>query len=433
MVALGALGIAAGRRKKVAPKADDELGVITGQLTSPVIPSPDTGDFTTPAVHEEDEAHQPDDVDPISEADLFLNFGRDEQAEEVLKDALQHSPDNHQLHLKLLGIYANRQDAAAFGNIAQMLKESGDVEAIQQAEILGQKLLKAEPQQEARLEDTDSATRLTQALSEMPALEAETEHEAADEGEEPGTIDFDVTQPAHEEESEFEMPEPAATTDFDVTQPIQKEAPDFDVTQPIQKEAPDFDVTQPIQKEAPDFDVTQPIQKEAPGSEVSAIQQGGMDLDVTSDEHHMLSELLDFDIYGKQPEPQKEEALPVLDDLIFDLPTAPAEKAAAEPSSKEAEEEFMLDFPVEEEPAKTPHAIDLSDISLDLNEPGEAVETAEGEHGERWHEVATKLDLAKAYQEMGDEIGAREILDEVMQEGDTAQQQEARMLIGQLG
>ncbi len=34
---------------------------------------------------------------------------------------------------------------------------------------------------------------------------------------------------------------------------------------------------------------------------------------------------------------------------------------------------------------------------------------------------------------MGDEVGAREILDEVMQEGDKAQQQEARLLISQLG
>jgi pilus assembly protein FimV len=65
--------------------------------------------------------------------------------------------------------------------------------------------------------------------------------------------------------------------------------------------------------------------------------------------------------------------------------------------------------------------------------PAPAAESAEAGNSEHWHEVATKLDLAKAYQEMGDDVGAREILDEVMLEGDQAQQQEAQLLIGQLG
>ena len=391
LVALGALGIAAGRRKKAAAlQPAEDVGVITGQLTSPVAPSPDTGDFTEPVVHEEEAVHQPDDVDPISEAELFLNFGRDEQAEEVLKDALQHAPDNHQLHLKLLGIYANRQDAAAFENIARMLRDTGDSEAIQQAEILGQKLSKAAPQEEARLEDTDSATQLTPALNEMETALATSgdEHEAlADEGEEPGTIDFDVTQPT-----------PHAMADLEVPQPVREDETDLDVT--------------------------------------SIMPQGGMDFDVTSDEH-LPAGTLDFDIAAKQPEQiEQHEALPILDDLIFDVTSSPLEKAAAESPVKEASDEgneFMLDFPLEEDQVKTPPAIDLSDINLDMNEPVEAAETAEGEHNEHWHEVATKLDLAKAYQEMGDEVGAREILDEVMQEGDTAQQQEARLLISQLG
>ncbi len=404
LVALGALGMAAGRRKKAAAlQPAEDVGVITGQLTSPVAPSPDTGDFTEPAVHEEEAVHQPDDVDPISEADLFLNFGRDEQAEEVLKDALQHSPDNHQLHLKLLGIYADRQDAAAFENIDRMLRDTGDSEAIQQAEVLRQKLSNAAPQEEARFEDTDSATQLTPALDEMETASVTDEHETlADEREEPGAIDFDVTQPT-----------PEAITDFDVAKPLQKEETDFDLTRPLQEDETDLDVT-------------------------SIMPQGGMDFDVTSDDH--ISGIpLDFDIAAKQPEQaeqHKDEALPILDDLIFDVTSSPVEKVAVESPVKEVSgegNEFMLDFPLEKDQVKTPPAIDLSDINLDMNEPAETVETAEGEHNEHWHEVATKLDLAKAYQEMGDEVGAREILDEVMQEGDKAQQQEARLLISQLG
>ncbi len=47
-------------------------------------------------------------------------------------------------------------------------------------------------------------------------------------------------------------------------------------------------------------------------------------------------------------------------------------------------------------------------------------------------ETATKLDLARAYIDMGDAEGARDILDEVVAEGNEAQQQEARDLIGKL-
>ena len=47
-------------------------------------------------------------------------------------------------------------------------------------------------------------------------------------------------------------------------------------------------------------------------------------------------------------------------------------------------------------------------------------------------EVGTKLDLARAYIDMGDPDGARGILEEVMSEGDSEQKQEAKTLIGAL-
>ena len=49
-----------------------------------------------------------------------------------------------------------------------------------------------------------------------------------------------------------------------------------------------------------------------------------------------------------------------------------------------------------------------------------------------WHDAATKIDLAKAYQEMGDVDGAREILESVLDEGDDQQQFEAKQLLDKL-
>ena len=47
-------------------------------------------------------------------------------------------------------------------------------------------------------------------------------------------------------------------------------------------------------------------------------------------------------------------------------------------------------------------------------------------------EVGTKLDLARAYVDMGDPAGARSILEEVLDEGDEGQRQQAQQLLDSL-
>jgi pilus assembly protein FimV len=58
------------------------------------------------------------DVDPVAEADVYLAYGRDLQAEEILKEALRTSPQRVAIHAKLLEIYAKRRDAKAFELVA---------------------------------------------------------------------------------------------------------------------------------------------------------------------------------------------------------------------------------------------------------------------------------------------------------------------------
>lgn len=62
------------------------------------------------------------DVDPVSEADVYLAYGRDIQAEEILKDALLKQPDRIPVHVKLLEIYARRRDVKAYAESAADLK-----------------------------------------------------------------------------------------------------------------------------------------------------------------------------------------------------------------------------------------------------------------------------------------------------------------------
>jgi pilus assembly protein FimV len=61
--------------------------------------------------------------DPLTEADAYIAYGRDDQAEEILKEALNTQSDQHSIRMKLLDIYARRKDALNFGLAASELYE----------------------------------------------------------------------------------------------------------------------------------------------------------------------------------------------------------------------------------------------------------------------------------------------------------------------
>jgi pilus assembly protein FimV len=412
LLGLGGLGIFMRRRKqekpaaKIKPTPVEDVEATASHIAIPVPPSPDTGDFTVQVAAPVEEAnHHFDDVDPISEADLFLNFGRDEQAEEVLKDALQRTPDNHQIHLKLLGIYANRQDTEAFTALALQLQNSGDADAIAQAALLGRKLNSVNQSPAEAAEDAGSATMQMVSFNEE-------------------ALPFD--KPVEVAPAPVEEPKLDDVLDFDFDMPTALTA------------APSSIPAAPV-----DFDVTS--------------------ADLAIDDFAAL----DFDVTSSVPVAEKPQTAPVeehnLDDLIFDVMSGLDNhvETSVEEEPEQDDSAFTLDFPTDDIKPVTvqPPSINLADIDLDLGEPqfefaeprlelaepeldlaepvatasSEAADSGEpAENSERWHEVATKLDLARAYQEMGDDVGAREILDEVMLEGDAAQKLEAQQLIEQL-
>jgi len=89
-----------------------------------------------------------------------------------------------------------------------------------------------------------------------------------------------------------------------------------------------------------------------------------------------------------------------------------------------------------------PADIDFSDINLDLENTVDEQPVAQDEdainpvepsddisQNEQWHEVETKIDLARAYLDMEDKEGAKEMLEEVLQEGDDQQKEAAKKLL----
>jgi pilus assembly protein FimV len=116
----------------------------------------------------------------------------------------------------------------------------------------------------------------------------------------------------------------------------------------------------------------------------------------------------------------------------FELPSDPLPTAVDADVTVPATD-IKLDMP-EFKPADTATMdFALDTVSLNLGSETTDIAPPAPVHDDHWYDVQTKFDLAKAYQEMGDKDGAREILAEVIKEGDAQQQAEANGLLSKLG
>ncbi len=81
-------------------------------------------------------------VDPVAEADVYMAYGRDAQAEEILQDALKADPARAAIHLKLLEIYAQRRNNRQFETVASELfaRTGGQGRDWEKAAALGRRL-----------------------------------------------------------------------------------------------------------------------------------------------------------------------------------------------------------------------------------------------------------------------------------------------------
>lgn len=151
-VLVGALGVFRMRRKRVKQAPGASLFADTGkEAASQSVPAgmPRTLSATSVLnpIPLSSAQVDPNEVDVVSEADVYIAFGRDVQAEQVLKEALRIQPQRHAARVKLLTIYAARRDLAAFELLAaelySMTKGEGDEWA--QAAAMGREIDPANP------------------------------------------------------------------------------------------------------------------------------------------------------------------------------------------------------------------------------------------------------------------------------------------------
>lgn len=514
---------------------------------------PQTGDFsqTGPGTIDTDE------VDPVAEADVYMAYGRDTQAEEILLEALQKDPQRTAIHAKLLEIYANRRSLKQFETLASELyaQTAGIGPDWEKVAVLGASLDPTNPlyggssagkAPEVPAPERFEAPSLPDDLSvDSPVGESEPVAAEPDsalpeasfaDGVERNTMVLSADPVASEPEPASELaaevaqfaesPDTAAdgvTLDFDLGEATV--APDFSVADSAGQSEPsdavaqdlgnalDFDLavdvqeqaTAPVAESVPVFDVELPTEPEA-APEPSDSDAIDFDLNIAEepllDRSSAESSAPDFSPEGTLVMPSAS----VSDDLDVGLGTwvgvegqgvsvdtsAPDESGDAalsqtvvntmagtdtfvggedllnfggEPDAPNLTSTVVnpaivdadsLEFDVKltdsvflGEPMAPPE-FDIGSINLDLSaEPApsampetpaasaeaplaSAVE-AEPTRDAQWEEVNTKLDLAKAYEEMGDLEGARELLQEVVGEGPVDLVEQAKTILGRIG
>ena len=342
-----------------------------------------------------------EEVDPIAEADVYMAYGRDVQAEEILKEALAKDPSRQAIRAKMLEIYANRKDTKAFEAVATEIHSAtnGVGADWEKAAALGAQLDPGNPLYGGGA--AEAGARAVTDTQEFAAVGTAPDI-VLDMGGAPEPspgLDFDLGMGAPAAAAAAQ-PEPA---------PEAGAAPPTDVTGDLgfdldlgggEKPAAAAPAEQPAGAGEPAALDLQLGAAEAPAEPVSSID-------------------FDFELpsAGAAAEPASAASAPALPPVA---PAAPAEGGGID-------FDFNLDVPAPKEEAPSA-PLDLSSISLDLGSPGEAALAPDA----HWQEVATKLDLAKAYQEMGDKDGARELLNEVVKEGDAAQQEQAQTMLAAL-
>jgi pilus assembly protein FimV len=373
-------------------------------------------------------------VDPVAEADVYIAYGRDAQAEEILKEALRTQPERLPVRLKLLEIYAARKDPRAFEAQAKELNKltNGQGDEWAQAAALGLSIDPLNPLYAGF--DAPAGSPSEQEQDQQALLNAQLD-EAQDVADAAAMdLDLDLSNDA------TAVPEPAPAAednslDFDLGglgfQPMTLDEPKaapVPAPEPVAEPEPEasFDM---------DFDLNLDAREPAAAEPEPALADLSLDLDppapAAADDGLSLG---DFDLPTTAAPAAVPDSLMDLDAMDFGLPATPAAPAPSEPEL--SMDDFALpdmDPPATAAPA--PQEFDMSSLDLDLpatpaapSEPAmepedDALATlADPAEMSAVHmEMETKLDLAIAYQEIGDKEGARELVDEVLKDGNAEQ------------
>ena len=364
------------------------------------------GDAEIDAPLEQDERVAAQTADALGEADIYIAYGKFTQAAELLQNAINDEPQRSDLRLKLMEVQAELGDRDGFARQEQELREIGGANgAVDQLRAkyptMAAAAFAAGGAAVAAADDLGSFSLDDLTLDEPAASQPAA---ALDDSFDLGLDDLDAgfNEPA--------APAPAAA---------EPALDDLEL---------DFDVpAEPAASAPADMDFDLDLSTDGAGDSLS-IDGDLADFSLDSqpaaaaDDDFMLS--LDDELLAPaEPGAEADLGLPADFDLSMAEETPVADSFAAQLDEVSAElGELSGALADDELPAAQPEAAPTA--GLDMDDDFDFLSGTD--------ETATKLDLARAYIDMGDSEGARDILDEVIAEGSEGQQQEARELIAKL-
>ncbi len=377
-----------------------------------------------------------DTADPLAEADFHMAYGLYDQAVDLVRMALQNSPNRTDLKLKLAEIHFVAGDTNQFLTVARDLRKSlgsgGDWDRIV---IMGRQLAPDEPIFAGAVQDAgvDLSLEGGDNLVDLDLLSAPD----GDEG-----LDIDLGKVAAASADDEETGENTAL-EFNLD-----EGPSgFSTTQEITGRG------SPGTVEMPTLELPH---SETPTVETPALKMGGqaardrMTPATTDSTAEMAIDDLGLDLGNLDNLPDIDDATAIATGMHGEVTQIAQEYISTEVLDRDSPDDddgtALMPSGGSGATAILPK-IDFGEIDLDL---GAATDDADLSPTARnnlkteqmpqlsqlepvtMSEVGTKLDLARAYMDMGDPDGARNILQEVLAEGSASQKQEARRLIDSL-
>jgi len=347
-------------------------------------------------------------VDPISEADVYLAYGRHQQAQDILEQAIASDPERLELHTKLLEVYHGANNKEAFDNHAALVHEKvgGDESNEYWARVvsLGAEISPENPIFGGSSMDMGENTMIQPAIGGVGVTP-----------DEEALLDFEF-----EENSE---PTVMLAAQQSTQQSTQQPAPSSIEMEIDDDSLLDFDM------DSLDFN----IDEEMPDDALASLEElDNFDSGITQSADNSG---LEFEL---PPETLGEDNVATLqgaDDLNFSLDSFDLDASVSDAQGEDSGLSFIDDSA---DNAFNPSLVEDEGLPEE-DQPGlEAFENSGGDGLDEdifanVDEIGTKLDLAKAYVDMGDSDGARSILDEVIEEGDDTQKQQAEDLLQQMG
>ncbi len=358
--------------------------------------------------------------DALAEADIYIAYGRFNQAAELLQNALNDEPQRSDLRLKLMEVYAELGNRDGFAREEAELREIGG--ATTEVEQLKYKY----PAMAAALGGSAAVAATHVDMDSLDLDDLQLDEPAAPAAGQDLDDAFDLSLDDLDIDLNEERPAASADDSLDFA--------DLTLDEPVTE--------RDASPAASDFSFDLEEDKAAQEAESDDLSDFSFDLDGDKGTEQAPTEFsLNLD-----EEPVEGPATFESDDLDFEL-----SEPVANPSDDLPEGfDISLDEPEFEAQPETfadklnEVEADLEDLSKELEEPtiasADALAETDADGGtdddfdffSDTDETTTKLDLARAYIDMGDAEGARDILDEVISEGSDVQQQEAREMLAKL-